>query len=213
MKEAYAGVTRWLRFNAAVTWQEIKVCNEGCVAPLVGPFVASERPDPRYPDGVLHILEEVSSAIWLLERERTAMTDRLHELFAPRAEMALPEAVTSVLRPAASPDASLQVALESIGARLELLADHRVDVDAHTRLILRMHATVLQRLVVPALERAKEAIPADAVAPFLPGDTAGAASPATAARAALVAAYKDHLPGGPRPHPDDFLALSLLRNA
>lgn len=210
MKAAYAGVTQWLRFNAVMVWQEIRICNEGCIAPLVRPFVAADRPDARYPDSVLHILEEVASAIWLLERERAALNDRLHELFAPRAAAPVSDDLLSALKPAEDPVASLQLALDSIGARLALLANHPVDVDAHSRLVLRKHATELKDLVVPALARAKEAIPADAIAPFVPA-VAGNGSVMT--KAALLASYQDYLPGGPRPHPDDFLALSLLKTA
>ena len=58
MKLAYADIIHWLRFNAAVMWREIRLCNDGCVSPLVKPFVAGDKPDAGYPVSILPILEE-----------------------------------------------------------------------------------------------------------------------------------------------------------
>jgi hypothetical protein len=191
MKQAYEDVTRWVRFNASLTLRELQLCNDGWIAPSVKLFIDRPAPHPEPPLGLLALLEEAASAVWLMHEEHEALFDRVRELFGPRSEMDLPEDLSAAFDGAASPEASLLVVRRSLTARVALLEAHPKDVDAHTRLVFQRHLTVVNRLILPAL---------DAVA----GD------PAVPETDDLVAGYARFLPRGPRPHPDTFLTTALL---
>jgi hypothetical protein len=201
VKGAYDGVTRWVRFNAWMTLHELQHCNEHWLAPHVNLFLEGPRPRPDVPSRLLSLIEEAASAIWLMYREHEALLERLHELFGPREPVEWPEAISSVFHAARGPEAGLLVVRRSLDARVSLLEGHSHEVDAHTRLVLKKHLTILAGMVRPALGAV-----ANDPALGLPGDAADA----VAAPDDLVGRYRSYLPGGPRPHPDNFLALALL---
>jgi hypothetical protein len=77
-----------------------------------------------------------------------------------------------------------------------MTGEHEARVDAHTRLLLRMHGCLHADLVLPSLARIGLLLDAKA------GSAEGLAE--------LEALHRSFVPA-PWTHPDDFLVLSMLR--
>jgi hypothetical protein len=211
MKSAYAGVTNWVHFHAGMVWEELQLCNQGWVEPSASAFMSIPKPAAEAPEELLFFNEEVSSAMWLMNLEHQALIGRTHELFGSRQRLALTGEIASVFEHKWSPRASLQLTLHSIGARMALLAEHGRDVDSHTRLLLHRHVTILQHLIVPALDTVLRKA-TDEIVAVLPPDGGPSARPVIS-QDELARLYRAFLPEGPRPHPDTFLKFALLEHA
>jgi hypothetical protein len=209
MRQAYAEVTRWVRFNATMALRELEHCNEAWIAPHVNLFLAHARPEPGVPDRLLALLEEAASVVWLLYAEHEALLERLRELFGPTEELLLPHEIAAAFETASAPVASLRLVRRSVAARASLLEAHAPDVDAHTRLVFKKHITVARTLLLPSLDALVEE------AARLPLDAASArqADENVVGEDALARLYEPFVPTSPRPHPDDFLSVALLRRS
>lgn len=196
MKSAYEAVTRWVRFNALALSFEVRLCNERWMAPVLKPYLAEAKPSAAATPEAMGLVEEVASAIWLMQGEREALQRRVAELFGPKAEVELSESVTALFAEAGNDACGVRAALESVRARADLLTSNGARVDAHTRLVLRKHALVLTELIAPCLEA------------VVVKEAKEGASAVRAER--FKSAYAAFLPSAGRPHPDDFLTAGLL---
>jgi hypothetical protein len=200
MKAAYAPVMEWVRFHAWVVQSELQLCNASCIAPWSRPLL-KDQPEADRPDAILGMLEELATVVWLLEQERIALLERLREMFAPKAPLALPPEITAMLVESTEPVEAMELLRNSIAARASLIDDHPMVSDPHTRLILYKHRVILREMIIPTLGRviglARENVPPSAPRKARPTED-------------LLDLYSAFLPKTPRMHLDTFLRLSLL---
>jgi len=196
MKSAYEPVTRWVRFNAHALGFEMKLCNERWMGPALRPFLVEAKPTKAAEPEATPLIEEVASAIWLMQGERDALVRRATELFGPRGGIEIGEEIAGLFERAEADACGVRAALQSARARGMLIEENAAKVDSHTRLLLRKHLIVLNGLITPSLESvaAREAKP-------------GAAAVSVEA---FKKAYASFAPTAGRPHPDDFPSASLL---
>jgi hypothetical protein len=143
MKSAYSDVTLWLRCMAVVSWTETQLASRVIAVSFAG---GDENPEVR---------EDLSACVYLLSREHDELLARAAEQFGKTKE---PDEAAPILRAFAryegSPPASVVGSLRgSVAARVRLFRNKRERFDAHTRLVLGIHATLAEHMILPILQR------------------------------------------------------------